>query len=319
MKTYLLLDMSNLLYRTFYANIKENDDILISMCHHSGLTTMQYLNNKYNPDEIVAVFDSHSWRKDYTKYASISHKKYKGQRRQDLTTKEAQQLEVFDKHICEFYEYLRDYSSLIVLKRNLLECDDLVAGFVDLHEDDKHIIISSDKDFIQLLDNPNVTLIEPAKEEKRTLMDWNMDAKYFMFEKCLRGDNGDNVHSAYPRLRKDKIDKAYNGDTFLKANIMAHEFDVDTIDADGKVKTYHYKTEDLFKENILLTDLRSQPDEIKTLIATTIYKALKSRNKFNVKEFLKFCGRYDLQRISDNPKFYTKMLSTKSKDVTLFG
>lgn len=311
MKTYLLIDMSNILYRAFYANIKEDDDILVSMCHHSALMSMQYLNNKYKPDDIVAVFDSHSWRKEYTKYVSISHKKYKGTRRQNLTKKQQEQLAVFDSHILEFYEFLRDNSSLIVLKRNLLECDDLVAGFVDTHPDDKHIIISTDKDFIQLLDHPHVTLIEPDKEKKRTLADWDFDAKKFMFEKCIRGDTSDNVQSSYPRLQKKKIDEAYD-DSFKRTNVMEHEFTVTIMDDAGDPKDIKYKTGDLFEENILLMDLRKQPDEIRKKMFSTVKKAMKTRNRFNLVEFIKFCARHQLDRISSNAKPFTKMLNMNS-------
>ena len=312
MRTYLLIDISNMLYRTFYANIKEHDDILISMCHHSALTSLQYLNKKYQPDEIVAVFDSHSWRKEYTKYASISRKKYKGQRRKDLTDKEQAQLAIFDSHIQEFYEYLRDYTSLIVLKRNLLECDDLIAGFVDMYPDDKHIIISSDKDFMQLLNHQNVKLIEPDKEKERTLLEWNFDHEHFMFEKCLRGDIGDNVQSSYPRLRKKNIDEAYAGDDFQLANIMAHEFDVEVFDKDGNLEVIHYKTKELFEENLLLMGLRNQPDDIKHIMTSCIKKAMANRGKFSLIKFMKFCGVHQLDRISANPKPFTKMLNTNS-------
>jgi hypothetical protein len=311
MRTYLLIDMSNMLYRAFHANIKENDDILTSMCHHSALMSMQYLYNKYKPDEIVAIFDSHSWRKDYTKYGAITHKPYKGNRRKDLTQKEKEQFEVFDGHIEEFYEYLRDYSALIVLKRNMLECDDIMAGFVDKYTDDKHIIISSDKDFIQLLNHPNVALIEPEHEKARSLADWNFDSEFFMFEKCLRGDAGDNVQSSYPRLQKKKIDAAY-GDAFLTQNIMEHEFDVEVFDADGNLKKHHYKTSELYVENEILMDLRKQPDEIKKMIDSAIVKGMANRSKFDLKQFLKLCERYQLDRISGKANMFAKILNTNS-------
>ena len=311
MRTYLIIDMSNMLYRAFYANQKDGDDILISMCHHSALMSMNYLNNKYKPDEIVAAFDSHSWRKEYTKYASISHKKYKGQRRQNLTDKEKEMLAVFDQHIQDFHEYLKNHTSIIVLKRNLLECDDLIAGFVDEFPDDKHIIVSTDKDFIQLLNQPNVKLIEPDKEKERTLNDWNGDYEFFMFEKCLRGDISDNVQSAYPRLHKKKIDAAY-GDEFAKQNIMEHTFSIEYFDKDGNLQKKDYKTKDLYEENQLLMDLRKQPTEIQGFIKKTIKNATEVRGKFDLKAFVKLCASHELVRISENPNQFTKMLNKNS-------
>jgi hypothetical protein len=300
-----------MLYRGFYANAKENDDVLLAMCYHTALISMQYMVNKYKPDEVVAAFDSHSWRKEYTKYASLSHKKYKGKRRQNLTDKEREQLEMFDMHIQDFYEYLKTSTSLIVLKNNLLECDDLIAGFVDMYPDDKHVIISTDKDFIQLLNNPNVTLIEPDKEKQRTLLEWNNDHKFFMFEKCIRGDISDNVQSSYPRLQKKKIDAAYT-DSYLRANVMAHEFAVEVIDDDGTLVEHKYKTSELFEENELLMDLRMQPAEIRRKMDRTIHKAMAERSRFDLIKFIQLCGRYDLERIRSNSKQFTKMLSMNS-------
>lgn len=311
MRTYLIIDMSNMLYRAFYANKKDNDDIMISMCHHSALMSMNYLNNKFKPDEIVAAFDSHSWRKEYTKYASISHKKYKGQRRQNLTEKEKEQLAIFDQHIQDFYEYLKNNTSIIVLKRNLLECDDLIAGFVDEYDNDNHIIISSDKDFMQLLNHSNVKLIEPDKEKERSLNDWDNNHEFFMFEKCLRGDISDNVQSSYPRLHKKKIDAAWK-DEFVKQNIMEHTFSVEYFDKDDNLKTKNYKTKDLFEENELLMDLRKQPLEIKKFIKSTIMKAMETRGKFDLKAFIKLCATHDLVRISENANQFTKMLNKNS-------
>jgi 5'-3' exonuclease len=291
------------------------------MCHHSALVSMQYLNNKYKPDEIVASFDSHSWRKEYVKYAGITHKPYKGKRRQNLSQKEIDQLKVFDAHIQDFHEFLKENTTLIVLKGNLLECDDLIAGFVDKYPDDKHIIISTDKDFMQLLDNPNVTLIEPDKEKKRTLLEWDFDHKHFMFEKCIRGDTSDNVISSYPKLRKTKIDAAYK-DEYLKTNLMEHEFEVEEFDADGNLRKHSYKTKELFEENELLMDLRQQPVEIRARMEKTIVKAMNNRGKFNVIKFMKFCRHHDLDRIIDESKRYAKMLNTNSfrfEDLTEVG
>lgn len=304
--------MSNLLYRVFHANSKESEDILIGMCHHSAFMSMNYLYKKYKPDEIVAIFDGHSWRKEITKSINnpITHKRYKGNRRNNLTKKEEENLKVFDEHVGQLYEYLRHKTSLLVMKGSLLECDDIVAGFVDRFKDDEHLLISSDKDFIQLLDNENLTIIEPDKEKKRTLDDWDGDAKLFMFEKCIRGDSSDNVQSSYPRLRKKKILEAYH-DEYLKTNIMEHEFDVEYLDEkSGDLLKKHYKTKDLFEENQLLMDLRCQPDSIKNMINKVIDDAMENRAEFDLISFIRFCSTHNLERISQNKQTFIRLLST---------
>jgi 5'-3' exonuclease len=305
---YLIIDMSNIMYRAFHVNIREDEDILLGMCHSSAIISMNYLFKKYKCDEIVAVFDSSSWRKVYTKDDSISHKKYKANRRKNLTDRQKEQFKVFDEHIIQFYEYLKNYTSLIVLKHNLLECDDIVAAFVDSHPDDEHILISTDKDFIQLLDNDNLKLIDPSTEKERTLKEWNYDAKYFMFVKCFRGDVGDNVQSSYPRLTKTKILEAYN-DSFKFLNLLEHEFKVDHFDKYGNLCEVNYKTKDLFYEGELLMDLRKQPDFIKKICKIAIYEGINNRSEFDLFEFIKFCNKYQLIRILNDKMTYARMLS----------
>lgn len=146
-----------------------------------------------------------------------------------------------------------------------------------------------------------------------------MDHEFFMFEKCIRGDAGDNVQSSYPKLRKTKIDEAY-ADPYVCQNLMEHEFTVDYYDEDGNVVTKTYKTKELFEENQLLMDLRKQPDYIKKIIKKSIVNGFKNRSTFNLKEFLKFCNKHELNRILDNASPITKMLNTNSfKNLDYFG
>src|SRR6185312_11010485 len=273
MNTYLLLDLSNLVYRHFFANNKPTgSEFDIEMCYLATLNTLAKYHREYNANDVVAVFDMpNSWRKLYTKDKDVckTHKIYKANRRQNLTESEKRKLAELDNHLDELANLFIEKTGLIVLRRKYLEADDLIAGFVQKFKNDKNIIISSDKDFIQLLDNGNVTLIDPLSGKARDLSEWDHDAKYFMFEKCFRGDSGDNVQSSYPRLRSEKIKRAYT-DNFIRANLMNHQFVVETIDTNGVLKQKEYITKELFEENQLLMDLTKQPEYIRELMDKTI-------------------------------------------------
>lgn len=311
MKKYLLVDMSNILYRAFFANIKSDNDIVIPLCHHSALMSLRALNNKFKCDEIVAIFDSYSWRKEYTKNKSLSHKKYKGTRRSNLTPSEMANFEIFDEHIILFYEFLKESSSLIVAKEQMLECDDIVEAFISEHPNDMHTIISSDKDFMQLLGRDNVELVDPTDFKKRTLIDFDFDAKYFMFQKCFRGDTSDNVINSCPRLRTDKIKKAYT-DAYTLINILENEFDVEYFDEHGALQSKHYKTKQLFLENQMLMDLTKQPEEYRKLAKEAVHSAIKNRGNFNLIKFIKFCGEHKLERISAEKNSFSQLLMKRS-------
>ncbi len=125
-----------------------------------------------------------------------------------------------------------------------------------------------------------------------------------MFEKCIRGDAGDNVQSAYPRVRRTRILKAYE-DEYEKTNIMEHEWTLPSDDGEKK-----FTVKDLYKENILLMDLEAQPEDIQRLMVETVLHGLQNPGKFSYFNFLHWLGQYGLERVAENLESYVPMLSS---------
>lgn len=301
---YLVFDISNLLYRTFFAHDTEDDTTIAGLATHSALLTLNKYYRTHKPHKIVMAFDKTSWRKEYTASEDcISKKPYKGNRRQNMTPRQKIKYEQFCKHLAEFETIIRDHTTIITLVGEGLEADDLVAGFVQmmtLEPTNEIVMISGDKDLIQLLGPPQVKLIDPATDKERTLAEWKNDPEYFIFEKCIRGDAGDNVQSALPRVRGTRIEKAYS-DPFEKANLMNETWK----GADGT----EFITKNLFKENQLLMDLRCQPEDIQKRIITTVLLALKNPGSFSYFHFMKFLGRYDLKKVAEQADTFVQLLS----------
>jgi hypothetical protein len=317
-KTYLILDVSNFLYKSFHRTIKDDAELSVGLAQHLTLTSMNYFFKKHKVDEIVAVFDSGkgSWRKKYTKAKDlcVTHQIYKGNRNDKMSPADKEKLEEFKKHIPTFAELFRDMSTTIFLQRDYLEADDLIAGFIQSHPNDNHILLSSDKDFMQLLERngSNLKIISPVDEKERNLDEYDGDPDFFMYVKAFRGDSGDHVLSAYPRVRLDKLRIAYN-DPVAHENLMKHTFTVLASQEDGSVKEYEYLTEDLFEENQLLMNLSEQPENIRVMINETIQNAKENRGKFNFIKFLQFCGKYELTNIAQNADAYVKLLTSGKK------
>jgi len=304
---YLLFDASNILYRTFYAHTNEDDDVVAGYAAHAAIITLNKYFKLFKPCKVIMCFDRKSWRKGYTASDEcISQKPYKGNRRKNMTESQKIRYQSFLEHLGEFEELVKEYTSIIVMAGDGLEADDLIAGTIQTmtvkEPDSEFVIISADKDLIQLLKHDNVRLIDPATGNDRTLEDWNDDAKYFMFEKCIRGDSGDNVQSAYPRVRSTKIKKAYT-DKFERTNIMMHEW---TSPVDGRT----FKVQDLFKENILLMDLEEQPNDIQLHIIRTVLDSMANPGEFSYFKFLGFLGKYKMKNIADRVESYVPMLSS---------
>ncbi len=307
MKKYLIIDVSNILYRNFFAHKSSGLEIGIGMTLHSAFVSINYFYQKYKPTDIVCVFDSSNWRKFYTRSdRCITYKLYKGNRRKNLTSKQLEDYKILDDTINDFYDYLKNNTSLITLKANLLEADDIVSGFVEYVVSDKTILLSSDHDYLQLLDNEYLTIIDPIKDEELTLDKWDNSVEHFLFEKMIRGDAGDNVMSAYPKLTTKKI-KAAMEDKLLYTNIMNHEFIVEYLDEKGELIKKTYITKDVYEENEMLMNLKKQPHLIRNKIYETICNY--TRGKFNYFSFIKMCGKYKLNNILESSNNFNQCLS----------
>ena len=300
---YMILDISNLLYRTYYANKNEDELTIAGLAQHQALLTLNKYFRENKPDKIVMAFDRKNWRVGYTlSEQCVSGKKYKGTRRKDMTESERTKYEAFLTHLNQFEELMKEHTSVICLAADGLEADDLVACFVQKYasEENEIVAISTDKDYIQILGSVNTILIDPASGNERTLEEWDGDADLFMFEKCLRGDPGDNVQSAYPRVRKTRILKAWK-DPLERVNMMEETWQ----NQDGKTMI----VKEVFKENEILMDLSKQPQEWRDLMDKTIKDSMEDPGKFSLFQFMHFLGKFEMHKVADNVNTFAQMLS----------
>jgi len=300
---YIILDISNLLYRSYYANKNEDELTIAGLAQHQALLTLNKYYKAHKPDKIVMAFDRKAWRIDYTtSELCLSGKKYKGNRRKDMTEKERAKYQAFLEHLNQFEELMKIHTSVICLAADGLEADDLVAGFVQQYASPENeiIAVSTDKDYIQILGHENVRLIDPATDKDRTLEEWGGSAELFMFEKCIRGDAGDNVQSAYPRVRKTRIMKAWE-EPLERVNMMEETW----LNHEGKAMV----VKEVFKENELLMDLSKQPQEWRDLMTKTINENMEDPGKFSLFQFMRFLGKFKMNKVADNVTTYAEMLS----------
>lgn len=298
----LCIDMSNILHKTFYVHAQTPTEELIPLAYHASLQTLNKYHKLIKPTKTIFVFDRGNWRKAYTQSeVCLSGKLYKGQRRQNMTPSQKKRYEAFQGFINDFEQLMRDHTSIVCLAGDGLEADDLIAGVCQTFTTaDKICIVSADKDMMQLLQHSNVQLIDPATGKNRTLADWNHDAKYFLFEKCLRGDLGDNVQSAYPRIRKTRIDEAY-ADPFKRINMFNETW--------TNQSSVTFTVKDLFEENRLLMDLSAQPECVRNKIDDVITYEMENSGKYSHFHFLRFLGKYELKNLAKQLENFIPLLS----------
>ena len=324
--TYILVDTANTFFRARHV-INGDADIKLGMAFHITLNSVKKAWQDFNGSHVIFCLEGRSWRKDY--YAP-----YKAQRaaaRAAHTEKEADEEKIFWEAFDTFKDFIADKTNCTVLQNPRLEADDLIAGFIQSHPNDNHVIISTDTDFVQLI-APNVKqyngvmettithegifdakgkrVIDKKTQEPKTIP----DPEWLLFEKCMRGDTSDNVFSAYPGVRtkgtskkvglteafEDRKSKGYNWN-----NLMLQRW----TDHNGQE---HRVLED-YERNRRLIDLSHQPEDIKAVIKDTITTAT-SANK-NISQvgirLIKFCNLYDLKKIADQAQSYAEPLNAR--------
>ena len=245
-----------------------------------------------------------------------------------MTEREAEEDRMFWEGLDALRAFLDERTNCTTLRHPELEADDLIAGWIQSHPQDQHIIISTDSDFHQLLaenvrqfngvtdelhtlkgifDRKGKLVADKKTKEAKTIP----DPEWILFEKCMRGDPTDNIFSAYPGARrqgsKNKVGlvEAFedrNSRGFAWNNLMLQRW----IDHEG----VEHRVLDDYNRNRVLVDLRAQPDEVKAKIAETIAEAAQTKTRPMIgAQFLKFCGRFDLQKLSENSQAFAEIFS----------
>ena len=324
--TYILVDTANTFFRARHV-INGDADIKLGMAFHITLNSIKKAWQDFGGTHVVFCLEGRSWRKDH-------YKPYKAQRaasRAAHTEREAEEEKVFWEAFDTFKEFVTEKTNCTVMQHPRLEADDLIAGWIQSHPNDNHVIISTDTDFVQLI-APNVkqyngvteTTIthegyfdkknKPVIDKKTNEAKVAPDPQWLLFEKCMRGDTSDNVFSAYPGVREkgtknkvglreaysDRDTKGYNWNNMMLQRWSDHE---------GK----EHRVLDDYERNRVLIDLSAQPVEIKTIIAETIATATganKNISQVGIR-LIKFCNLYDLKKISDQAQAYAEPLNAR--------
>jgi hypothetical protein len=319
--TYILVDTANTFFRARHV-IRGDADIKVGMAFHITFNSIKKAWNDFEGKHVVFCLEGRSWRKDYYK----PYKANRAETRAAMTVKEAEEDKLFWEAFDEFKKFITEKTNCTVLQHSQLEADDLIAGFIADHPDDSHVIISTDSDFHQLI-APNVkqyngvaetlTTIEGifdkkgkmVKDTKTGLPKDIPNPEWILFEKCMRGDSSDNVFSAYPKVRKNKLEEAFKDRStkgFAWNNMMLQRW-VDHTGVEHRVLDDYYR-------NRQLIDLKAQPEDIKSFIKETITTNAvpKTVDQVGIR-LLKFCQLYDMKRMIDSIQQYAEPFQAKYK------
>ena len=324
MATYILVDTANTFFRARHV-VRGDVDTKVGMALHITFNSVKKAWQDFDADHVVFCLEGRSWRKDYYE----PYKRNRQETRDAMTPAQAEEDKVFWEIFDEFKDFVSTKTNCTVMQHPQLEADDLIAGWIQSHPNDNHVIISTDGDFAQLI-APNVkqyngiqnvtithegyfddkgkrVVDKKTKEEKSA-----PDPQWLLFEKCMRGDTSDNVFSAYPGVRKkgtknkvglleaydDKSSKGYNWN-----NLMLQRW----VDHNG----VEHRVLDDYNRNVTLCDLSAQPAEIREIINNTV-KEVEPKDITQVgMRLMKFCAKWDMQRIADQAAQYSTPLQAR--------
>jgi 5'-3' exonuclease, N-terminal resolvase-like domain len=316
---YIIVDTANAFFRARHV-VRGDADIKVGMALHITLASIKKAWQDFKGDHVVFCLEGRSWRKDYYE----PYKRNRTEARAALTEKEAEEDKLFWETFDKLKEFISEKTNCTVLQNPKLEADDLIAGWIENYPNDNHIIISTDSDFVQLI-APNVRQYNGVMETTTThegIFDKKgkpvIDNKtkepkavpnpeWLLFEKCVRGDPTDNVFSAFPKVRKNKLEEAFEdrkNKGFAWNNMMLQRW----VDHNGE----EHRVLDDYERNRRLIDLKHQPDDIKAIIKQTIEERSVAKNVDQVgMRLLKFCGLFDLVKISEQAQSYAEPLNAK--------
>ncbi len=195
----LLIDGMNLFIRVFSAIPTTNEDGV----HVGGivgfLRSLAFSINMIRPTRIIVVFDgkggSNRRRKIFPQYKMGRKMSYRLNRANNYLTRDEEQ-QMMIRQLNRVVEYLECLPITIVNMENN-EADDVI-GYCTKHvfKDNKTTILSTDKDFLQLVDK-NTRLYSPTKkimyDEDKVFEEYGIHPKNFLLYRMFDGDKSDGI------------------------------------------------------------------------------------------------------------------------------
>lgn len=341
--TFVLMDGNNLFHRQAnMTNPAFGIDSMIGMSMHMILNSMKKEFETFAATHAVFFTEGRSWRKSVYPAYKANRAVINAQKTEVEQENGRMLIEAFG----ELTNYIDQKTNISLVNHPNAEADDMIYMWIALHPNDKHVLISTDSDFIQLLRFPNVTIYDPVRDiilrqdgvykegtNERLAFTITSDAKikiqgpdpdfkpdadwyeFALFLKCIRGDKGDNIFTAYPKVRvkgtKNSvgITEAYNdrnAQGYSWTNFMLQKW----VDHEG----VEHRVKDRYEFNRLLIDLSQIPDDYKAKFTEAINTVV-GRKNVPAPEiglgFMKFCKTWDLQKIGSYPEQFMPMLKSR--------
>ena len=245
----ILVDFNQIAISNLMINLKMNhiNEVEEDMLRHMILNSLRFNRNKFSKDygELIICCDGrNTWRKDIFPFYKQNRKKTRSASGYDWG-------KIFDV-LNTIREELDEHFPYKVIHNDRAEADDIIAILAKNWIDEKVLILSGDKDFMQLQKFDNINQYSPV--QKKFLR--TKDPKEFLFEHIVRGDVGDGIpnclskDSTFVTGDRQKPVTKKRLDEWMKAGKVTTG-DVTWFDRNRRLIDLEYIPEDLRDEIIL--------------------------------------------------------------------
>ena len=258
----ILIDLNQVMISNLMAQNRGNLSELPSKdaVRHSILNTIRAFNVKFREEygEMILCADAADpWRRDI-------FPNYKHQRRKGRVESQIDWDGLF-KIMSEIREEFVTKLPYKVLHIEKCEADDIIATLVKQQTEDLYLIISGDKDFIQLQHYGNVYQFSPLL---KSFIGEQEDAHVFLREQIIKGDRSDGVPNI---LSDDDIFLRDDRQKPINKKRLAEWSNIDNIPLGSETRKY-------YDRNKKLIDLSMIPDNISESIINR-YKNYKGNDR----------------------------------------
>lgn len=256
----ILVDLNQVMISNLMAQIHGRGDVDVDegLLRHMVLNAIRSYRNKFSEEYgelVICCDDTNNWRKKSFPY-------YKAHR------KTARDESSYDwPHIFNCLNTIRDelkeFFPYKVLQVETAEADDIIGVLCHEHgvvlgQAEKILILSGDKDFIQLQKFNNVDQYDPIRKRKVA----HKDPTLYIMEHIIKGDRGDGIPNA---LSKDDVFVSGGRQKPMRQTTLSKILDVLKQHAGDEHYTAvddTYEWSSGFHRNRILIDLQYTPTEI---------------------------------------------------------
>ena len=259
----LIVDGLNTFIRAFAVNPMMNDDGLHIGGMMGFLKSLRYTSDILKPSRVIIVFDGKNGsgrrQKIYPEYKGTRKVKRRLNRNVDWGTAPADEQQSMKQQMGRLIEYLEQLP-LTLVSVDGIEADDTMAYISQqLLPKSDCILMSTDKDFIQLVDD-RVKVWSPTKKKlynkQAVLEEFGIPSRNMLTYRILDGDKSDNINGVMGAGLKSLI--KYIPQITEDEDFTAMDLINFVNNSDSKIKLLENikKSSNLIKRNYLLMQLQ---------------------------------------------------------------